>query len=89
MAEYEDQVYSDNDYMLELLLSKCGNKEDTAKLLSLTIPETEMYIKTATDLVVRLISIDCADMAFNLVQYIMEHEGGPKVNEEFLRMIVR
>ncbi len=38
----EDQVYSDNDYMLELLLSKCGNKEDTAKLLSLTISETEM-----------------------------------------------
>ena len=46
MAEYEDQVYSDNDYMLELLLSKCGNKEDTAKLLSLTIPETETLPRT-------------------------------------------
>ena len=30
MAEYEDQVYSNNDYMLELMLSKCGNKKDTA-----------------------------------------------------------
>ena len=92
MAEDEDQVYSANDYMelmLMLMLSLCRHKEDTAQLLAVSIPETEIYNKTATDLVVRLISIGCQDMAYNLVQYIMDKEGSPKVHEEFLRKIVR
>ena len=90
MAEDEDQVYSANDYMelmLMLMLSLCRHKEDTAQLLALSIPE--IYNKTATDLVVRLISIGCEDIAYNLVQYIMDKEGSPKVHEEFLRKIVR
>ena len=45
MAEDEDQVYSANDYMelmLMLMLSLCRHKEDTAQLLALSIPETEI-----------------------------------------------
>ena len=85
--------FKDGD-LLELVygFSEGGHKEQIGKLLALTHPETEQFSSKACLLVVRLVNRGHDDVAYNLVQYMVDQsceEGGTEVCIEFLEQIVR
>ena len=85
--------FRDGDFLeLVYIFSECGHKEHIGKLLALTHPETEQFSSMASLLVVRLVNSGHDDVAYNLVQYTVDHssgKGGTEVCTEFLEQIVR
>ena len=86
-------VRRDGDY-LELLYSLCeyNHKEWVGRILSALHPETEELGCLASHMVVRLINAGHDDVAYNLVQFVVENsaeESSRLVSAEFLEQLVR